>query len=87
MWIKTHSHVLAAKKSVWHASVLFTGTVTSPFSAPFISVTTYQFLLIYILSPPYTYMTMHTKFEGNKSSSSQDTVCVPKNCLTFFAFF
>ena len=32
--IKTHGHVSAAKKDVWHTSVLFTGTPNSPFSTP-----------------------------------------------------
>ena len=39
-FIKTHDHVSAAKKDVWHTSVLFTGTAKSPFSTPHISITT-----------------------------------------------
>ena len=38
--IKTHGHVSAAKKGVWHTSVLFTGTAKSLFSTPHISITT-----------------------------------------------
>ena len=38
--IKTHGRVSAAKKAMWHTSVLFTGTAKSPFSTPHISITT-----------------------------------------------
>ena len=38
--IKTHGRVSAAKKAIWHTSVLFTGTANLPFSAPRISITT-----------------------------------------------
>ena len=34
--IKTHCCVSAAKKDVWHTSVLFTGTAKLPFSKPHI---------------------------------------------------
>ena len=38
--IKIHGHVSAAKKAMWHISVLSTGTTNSPFSTPCISIIT-----------------------------------------------
>ena len=32
MYIKTHGNVSAAKKDMWHTSVLFIGTIKSPLS-------------------------------------------------------
>ena len=38
--ITTHGCVLAAKKAMWHTSVLITGTANLPFSTSCISITT-----------------------------------------------
>ena len=38
--IKTHRCVSVAKKAMWHRTVLFKGTVNSPFSTPCILITT-----------------------------------------------
>ena len=52
--LKTHGGVSAAKKVMWHTSVLFTGTASSPFSTPHISITTGPISVISrILCPPY----------------------------------
>ena len=66
--IKTHSRVSAAKKAVWHTSVLFTGTTNLPFSTPLISLATGPISFM-----PSIYATLHIKFEENQPSSSRDS--------------
>ena len=46
--IKTHGPVSAAKKAMWHTSVLFTETTNSPFSTPHISTTRVNFYEIHM---------------------------------------
>ena len=70
--IKTYSRVSAAKKAVWHTSVLFTATANSPFSTPHISITTGPISIKFTYFMPSIYATQHTKFERNRPSSSQD---------------
>ena len=81
--IKTHGHVSAAKKAVWRASVLFTGTANSPFSTPRISITTRLISIKFTYFMPYIYVTLHTKFERNRPSSSRD-VFLHENCPMHF---
>ena len=66
--IKTHVRVSAAKKAVWHTSVLFTGTAKLPFSTPCISITTGLISMKFTYFIPYIYVTLHTKFERNRPS-------------------
>ena len=61
--IKPHSRVSAAKKAMWHTSLLFTGTANSPFSTPHISITTGSISIIFTYFMPSIYATIHTKFE------------------------
>ena len=67
--IKTHGCVSAAKKDVWHTSVLFTGTAKSPFSTPHISITTTPISIKFTYYMPFIYITWHTKFEENQPSN------------------
>ena len=73
--IKTHGRVSAAKEVVWHTSVLFTGTVKSPFSThhiSIISITTGRISIKFTYFMPSIYTTSHTKFEKIRLSSLQD---------------
>ena len=63
--IKTHGSVSAAKKAMWGTSVLFTGTVNSPFSTPRISITTGLISIKFTYFMPSIYATIHAKFERN----------------------
>ena len=72
IYIKIHGCVSAAKKAVWHTSVLYTGTANSPFSTPLISITTGPISIKFTYFMPSIYMTLHIKFEGNRCSSSWD---------------
>ena len=63
--IKTHGSVSAAKKAVWRTSVLFTGTVNSPFSTSRISITTGLISIKFTYFMPSIYATIHAKFERN----------------------
>ena len=64
-----HMVVSAAKKAVWHTSVLFTGTTNSLLSTPCISVTTKPISIKFTYFMPSMYTTLHTKFERNWCSS------------------
>ena len=70
--IKTHGCVSAAKKAVWHTSVLFTGTANSLFSTLHISITTGLISIKFTYFMPSIYATLHTKFKRNWPSSTQD---------------
>ena len=88
--IRTHGHVSVAKKSVWHTSVLFTGTTNSPFSTPGISITTEPISMTFMYFMPSIYATLHTKLKRNRLSSSRD-MCSLKlphflHILLFFFF-
>ena len=61
-----------AKKAVWCTSVLFTGTTNSPFLMPCISITTRLISIKFTYFMPSVYAILHTKFEENWPSSSQD---------------
>ena len=61
--IKKHGHVSAAKKDVWHTSVLFTGTAKGPFSTPHISITSGQISINITYCMPSIYKTLHTKLK------------------------
>ena len=67
--IKTHGHMLVAKKDVLHTSVLFTGTAKLLFSTPRISVTTGPICTKFKHFMPSVYTILHTKFEGNLLSN------------------
>ena len=71
--IKIHSSVSAAKKTkkdVWHTSVLFAGTAKLPNSAFCISKTTKPISTKFTYFLLFIYTTLHSKFEGNRFSSS-----------------
>ena len=77
--IKTQGRVSAAKKDVWHTSVLFTGIAKSLFSTPHVSITSgpisIKFTYNGLISIKFTYfmssiyITLHTKFEENRINS------------------
>ena len=69
--IKTHGHVSAAKKDVWHTNVLhvLTGTAKSPFATPDISTTTGLISIKFTYFTPFICTTLHTKIQGNQTSS------------------
>ena len=69
MQMKTQGRVSAAKEVMWHTSVLFTGTTKSPFSTPHISITTGPISIKFTYFMPFTYTTLHTKFEEHRHSS------------------
>ena len=83
-YIKTHGHVLAAKKAMWHASVLFTGTTNLLFSTPRISITTMPIYIKFTYIMPSVYATLHTKFERYWPVVHE--VCVSENFPIFFNF-
>ena len=70
--IKTHGRVSAAKKAVWHTSVLFTGTANLPFSTPHISITTGPLSIKFTYFMPSIYATLNTKFERNWLNTLRD---------------
>ena len=61
VFIKTHSHVSAAKKAVWHTSVLFIGTINSLFPIPHMSITTVPISMKITHFMPFIYAVLHTK--------------------------
>ena len=61
VFIKTHSHVSAAKKAVWHTSVLFIGTINSLFPIPHMSITTGPISMKITHFMPFIYAVLHTK--------------------------
>ena len=61
-----------AKEDVWHTSVLFTGIAKSPFSTPYISITTGPISIKFTYFMSSIHMTLHTKFEENRFSSLRD---------------
>ena len=71
-FIQTQGCVSAAKKVMWRTSVLFTGTTNLPFSTPHITITTGLLSIKFTYFMPSIYATLHTIFEENKPSSSQD---------------
>ena len=84
VFIKTHGRVSAAKKAVWHTSMLFTGTANSPFSTPHISTTTVLISIkSHILYPPYT-----RPYIPNVKQISPvvHEIYVPENCPIFHLF-
>ena len=85
--IKTHTCVSAAKKAVWHTSVLITGTANLPFSTSRISITTWLISMKFTYFMHTIYATLHTKFEGNWPSSLGDTYVKIAPFFTFFFFF
>ena len=66
--IKTHGRVSVAKEDVRHTSVLFTGTAKSPFSTPYISITTGPISITFTYFMSCIYTTLHTKVEENRFS-------------------
>ena len=88
--IKTHGRVSAAKKAVWHTSVLYTRTANSLFSAPCISIPTEPISIKFTYFMSSIYATQHTKFERNRCSSSRDMCSWKLHYflhLFFFFFF
>ena len=75
--IKTQSHVSAAKKAVWHTSVLFTGTNNLPFSTSHISIITGP------ISIKFTYPPYMQHYIPNLKEISQVVckTCVPEDAL------
>ena len=84
--IKTHGCVSAAKKVVWHTSVLFTGTANSLFLTPHISTTTVPISIKFTYLMFSIYKSLDTKFKRNQPSIAHE-IYVLKNCHIFFTFF
>ena len=70
LYIKTHSHVSAAKKDVRHTSVLF--TETAKFSIPHISIITGWISIKFTNFMLSIYTTLHTRFKENWISILRD---------------
>ena len=88
VYIKTHGHVSATKKAVWHTywctSVLLTGTTNLPFSTSCISITTWPISIKFThLCPPYTQPYI---LNIKKISPVFHKIYVPENCPIFFTF-
>ena len=83
--VKIHGCVSAAKKAVWHTSVLFAGNTNSPFSTSHISITTGQISIKFIYFMPFIYAILLTKFK--EICCVLYEICVPENCPIFFTFF
>ena len=70
--IKTQSCV-SGQESMWHTSLLYTGTANLLFLTPCISITTRPIYIKFtFLCPPYTRLYIRTKFEENRPSNSRD---------------
>ena len=82
--VKINGCVSAAKKAIWHTSVLFTGNANSPFSTSHISITTGQISIKFIYFMPFIYAILLTKFE--EICCVLYEICVPENCL-FYSHF
>ena len=82
-FIKTHSHVSAAKKAMRHTSMLFTGTANSLFSTRHISTTTE------LISIKLTYFmpSIYIPYIPNLKKGPVVRDYVPENCPIFFTFF
>ena len=78
----------AAKKAVWHTSVLFTGTANTLFLIPHISTTTAPTSIKFTYFMPSIYASLYTKFKRNQPSSIRD-ICSWKlpHFLYLFFFF
>ena len=82
--INTHGHVSVAKKTMWHTSLLFTGTANSQFSTSRISITTGLISInSHILCTSYTWPYIPNLKE---ISPVVCEICVPENCPIFFIF-
>ena len=71
-YLNTRSCVRGQESRVVHKYVSFTGTASLPFSTPRISITTGLISIRFTYFMLFIYTALHTKFERNQPSSSQD---------------
>ena len=82
--IKTRQCVVRPKKPARHTLSIFTGRTKTSFSHLYISVITYLIGTTFATQLPASQGSLHSKFEGNRSSHFRDTSC---QCFVYFSSF